>query len=63
VDRGQRKRLADICEKLGVALFAGGSLPAVLGGTLTNTVLGWRVFVVTVGLGLLGASIVLSKEQ
>jgi hypothetical protein len=30
VDRGQRKRLADICEKLGVVLFVGAALQAIM---------------------------------
>ena len=30
MDRGQRKRLADICEKLGVALFAGAAIKGIL---------------------------------
>ena len=29
MDRGQRKRLADICEKLGVAFFAGVALKGI----------------------------------
>lgn len=63
MDRGQRKRLADICEKLGVALLAGAALQAILAETTTGTLLLTRLYVITVGLGLLGIAIHLSKEQ
>lgn len=61
MDRGQRKRLADICEKLGVALFVGAALQAIV-----SEAFALRPLVVAgvalVGFSLLVIAIVLSKE-
>jgi hypothetical protein len=59
----QFKRLADICEKLGVALFAGALLPSFFPGVVGNIPLVWRILDAVLGFGLLGVSIRLSKEQ
>ena len=58
MDRGQRKRLADICEKLGVALFAGAAIKGILTDGLV-----WQSLVIG-GLGfmVLAVSIHLSRE-
>ena len=62
MDRGQRKRLADICEKLGVAFFAGVALKGILADTVSVSLVVGSVLVGLIGLVLLGAAISLSKE-
>lgn len=62
MDRGRRKRLADVCEKLGVTLFAG----AMLQGAFTQSV-GLRVYLSAIvllaaGTGLLSFALMWSKE-
>jgi len=58
MDRGQRKRLADICEKLGVALFAAAAIK----GILTDALVWESVLIGGMGFMLLGVSILLSRE-
>lgn len=58
MDRGQRKRLADICEKLGVALFAGAAIK----GILTDALAWESVVIGGMGCMLLAVSIFLSRE-
>ncbi len=58
MDRGQRKRLADICEKLGVALFAGAAIK----GILTDGLVWESVLIGGMGFMLLAVSILLSRE-
>ena len=58
MDRGQRKRLADICEKLGVALFAGAAIK----GILTDTLVWGSVLIGGMGFIILTVSILLSRE-
>ena len=58
MDRGQRKRLADICEKLGVALFAGAAIK----GILTDALVWESVLIGSMGFMLLAVSIRLSRE-
>jgi hypothetical protein len=62
MDRGQRKRLADICEKLGVALFAGAALKGILTESLTEHLAFAVIPVGLVGLAFLTLAIRLSKE-
>lgn len=62
MDRGQRKRLADICEKLGVAFFAGVALKGILADTVSASLVVGSVLIGLIGLVLLAAAISLSNE-
>ena len=59
----QYKRLADICEKLGVALFAGALLPSFFPGVVGNIPLVWRILDAGLGFVFLAVSVRLSKEE
>ena len=59
----QYKRLADICEKLGVALFAGALLPTFFPAVVGNIPLIWRILDAVVGFIFLAVSVRLSKEE
>ena len=61
--RLQYKRLADICEKLGVALFAGALLPSFFPGMVGNIPLVWRILDAGLGFVFLAVSVRLSKEE
>ena len=61
MDPGQRKRLADIGEKLGVALFAGAAIQAIIAQSLTLRVVISASVAAAVGLSLLAVSVYLSK--
>ncbi|TLY29706.1 MAG: hypothetical protein E6K63_04195 [Nitrospirae bacterium] len=61
MDPGQRKRLADICEKLGVALFAGAAIQAIVVQSLTLRLIVSAFLAGAVGLSLLAFAVLLSK--
>jgi hypothetical protein len=61
IDPGQRKQLADIGEKLGVALFAGAAIQAIIAQSLTLRVVISASVAAAVGLSLLAVSVYLSK--
>lgn len=62
-DGGQRKRLADICEKLGVTLFAGTILQGFIAAATSVLQILAVVAVLSAGTALLGVAVILSKEN
>lgn len=59
----QYKRLADICEKLGVALFAGALLPSFFPGMVGNITLVSRILDAGLGFVFPAVSVRLSQEE
>jgi len=63
VDKGQRKRTADVAEKLGVGLLLGTLLQGILAEKLSAGMYGLGGMVIVIAIGLIAFAIVISKEE
>lgn len=63
VDKGQRKRTADVAEKLGVGLLLGALLQGILAERLSPGIYGLGAIVIAIAIGLIAFAIVISKEE
>jgi primosomal replication protein N len=63
VDKGRRKRVADIAEKLGVGLSLGVLVQGAFAKEITYSIYVGSAVIVAVALALLAVSIVLSQED
>jgi uncharacterized membrane protein (Fun14 family) len=63
VDKGRRKRIADMAEKLGIGLVLGVLVQGAFAKEISYRVYVVGAFIVTLGIVLLITSIILSRED
>ena len=63
MDRGRRKPVADVSEKLGVGLFLGVLAQGIFGERLTSRTIGLAVVALLIASALIVVSVALSRED